>query len=153
MDRHTVKKYRHFLLSKQQHLDKTVSFLKTVLPEKNLFGDEQIEELTIRLTKRIESTIPFTKFLIEFNNFAKTIILPVIIYIAGVYSGNLGQLDFKTVSIWAISVVLLLAILKFTWNYVFIVLRTITCRDHDAAIAFREDLMDIKLLYFSKGKI
>lgn len=153
VDRRTVKQYRKFLLNKQHHLDKTVSFLETALLGKNLFGAEQVEELTVRLTKRIESKIPFKNFLTGLSNFAKAIVLPVITYVAGVYSGNLGQLDFFTVASWAVSVVLLLGISSFAWSGVFAVLRTITCRDHDAAIALQEDLLDIKLLYFSDGKI
>lgn len=149
VDRHTVKKYRHYLASKQHHLDDTISFLKTALPGINLYGDKQIDELTVRLTKRIESTIPFAKFLTGLSNFAKAIILPVITYVAGVYSGNLGKLDIITVAGWAISVVLVLGLVKFTWSGISIILRTITCRNHDAALALREDLMDLKLMYFT----
>ncbi|MFZ2539409.1 MAG: hypothetical protein WAX04_10970 [Oscillospiraceae bacterium] len=153
VDRYTVKQYQQFLLSKQHHLEETVSFLKTALNGKNLFSAEQVEELTVRLTRRIESKIPFKNFLTICSNFVKAIILPVITYVAGIYSGNLGQLDFVTVASWGVSVVLLLGIARVAWSGVFAVLRTITCRDHDAAIALREDLMDIKLMYFSNSKI
>lgn len=153
MDRYAVKQYQQLLLNKQHHLDETVSLLETCLFGKNLFGMEQVEELTVRLTKRIESKIPFNNFLTGLSKFAKTIILPVITYVSGVYSGNLGQLDFVTVSSWAVSVVLILGIASFAWSGVTAVLRTITCRDYDAAIALREDLMDIKLLYFSNSKL
>lgn len=152
MDRHVVKKYRIFLLSRQNHLNKTVSFLETALPEKDLFNVGQIEELIARLTEHIESSIPFSRFLSGFNSFAKGIILPVITYIAGMYAGNLGHLDIEIVIRWSVAIVLLLGIARFTWEGVFIILRTVTCRQYDAAIAFREDLMDIKLLYFSESK-
>lgn len=148
IDRHMVKKYRRYLTSTQNHLDKTVSFLKTALPGIDLFGDKQIDELTVRLTKRIESTIPYTKFVTGLSNFTKAIILPIITYVAGIYSGNIGKLDFETVTIWAITAVLVLGTIKFTWSGISTILRTITCRNHDAAIAFREDLMDIKLLQY-----
>lgn len=150
LDRYSIKKYRIFLLGRQHHLDKTVTFLETILPGNNLFNIEQIEELTIRLTKQIESSIPFSRFLTRLNNFSKAIIFPIITYVAGLFSGDLGHLDVKTVASWAVSVILLLGIAGFTWSGVLMILRTITCRNHDAAIAFREDLLDIKLLYFTR---
>lgn len=152
VDRYAVKQYRQSLLSRKHHLDETISFLKTAL-ENKLFGAEQVEELTARLTKHIESKSPFKDFLTGLNNFAKAIILPVITYVAGVYSGNLGKFDFATVTNWAVSVVLLLGIAHFTWSYILTFLRIVICRNYDAAIALREDLMDIKLLYFSNGNI
>lgn len=149
IDRYTVKRYRKFLLNRQGHLDQTVIFLKTVISEKNLFTLENIEVLIERITKRIESKIPFKNFLTRLTNFSKAIILPVITYIAGIYSGNLGQIDFVTVTNWAMSIILILGIVNLTWNGIFIMLRMMICRDYDASIALLEDLMDIKLLHFS----
>lgn len=151
LDRYAVKRYRQFLLNKQCHLEEIVSFLKTILPEKNLFGVEYVEELTTRLTISIELKTPFKDSLTRLSNFAKAIIFPVITYVAGIYSVNLGQLGFETVTNWAVIIVFLLGIAYFTWNGVFTFLRTIACRNYDAAIALREDLMDIKLLYFSNN--
>ena len=151
-DRKIAKEYQIFIANKQHHLSKVVVLLKNALPDTNLFGLEQIEQLILRLSKQIESTIPFANFLTSLSNFAKAIILPIITYIAGIFSSNLGKLDFETVAGWGISVVLLLGVVQFAWNGFSVVLRTVTCRNHDAAIAFREDLMDIKLMYFSDRK-
>lgn len=150
-DKYTVKQYSLFLLGKQHHLEETVSFLKTTLPGNNLFNADQIEELTVRLTKRIEAKKPFKNFLNISSNFTKIVILPVVTYVAGVYSGDLKQLDFETVAVLAMSVMLFLGIGCVACSGILVILRTMICKDRDAAIALREDLMDIKLLYFSNN--
>lgn len=114
-----------------------------------MFTLENVEVLIERITKRIESKKPFENFMTKLADFSKAIILPVITYIAGICSANLRQIDFVTVTNWAISIILILGIINLTWNGIFVLLRMMIFRDYDAAIALLEDLMDIKLLHFS----
>lgn len=149
VDRCTAKEYRRFLLSQQEQLGKTISFLHSTLPDIDLYNIEQINMLIQRLTGRIEAKVPFKNFLSGLANFAKGIVLPVVTYIAGIYSKSLENVSIDTVAVDGLVIILLLGLACLVWNFFSAFIRTILCRDYDAAVSFREDLLDIKLLYFS----
>jgi hypothetical protein len=89
-DRLVVKRHQKFISAKQGHLDKVASFLKMAIPDKNLFGKSQIEELINRLSNRIEIGAPFHKFKSSLSNFGKAFIIPIITYVAGLYTRNIN---------------------------------------------------------------
>ncbi|MPM23943.1 hypothetical protein SDC9_70420 [bioreactor metagenome] len=147
-DRLMVKRHQQFISTKQEHINKVALFLKTAIPDNNLFSRKQIEELINRLSYRIEIGAPFNKFKSSFSKFGKVIILPIITYIAGVYTGNISELEFTVVITWAISTILIIGLGYVTWGMLAQGLQKITCRNYDAAIALKEDLLDIRLLFF-----
>lgn len=53
---------------------------------------------------------------------------------------------------WAISVILIIGLGYIMWGMLSQGLQKITSRNYDAAIAFKEDLLDIKLLFFINDK-
>jgi len=148
-DRVTVKRYQKFILAKQDHLNDVVLFLQTAVPNNNLYTSKQIDEMIQRLTERIDASIPFKAFKSNLSSFGKAIILPAITFIAGVYSSTIGQIDFWVVLTWTLSGIFLLGTLGIMWGVLSNALQKITCRDYDAAISFREDLLDIQLLFFT----
>lgn len=150
-DRFAVKRWQQIVLGKKEHLSKVILFLKTSVTENDLYNEKQIDELIKRLTERIETRIPFNNFKSSLINFGKSIILPVITYIAGIYSSEFSKTDLNTVVTLAISIVLLLGCVFIIWDFVIQSLRKIYHRDYDAAIAFKEDLLDIKLLFFKSS--
>ncbi|MEY8360329.1 hypothetical protein AALA99_15170 [Anaerotruncus colihominis] len=86
------------------------------------------------------------------SNFGKTIVFPIITYIAGIYTTNIRELEFTMVLTWAISVILIIGLGYIMWGMLSQGLQKITSRNYDAAIAFKEDLLDIKLLFFINDK-
>lgn len=147
-DRLTVKRHQQFICTKQEHINKAVLFLKTAIPDNDLFSRKQIEELINRLSYRIELGAPFNKFKSSLSKFGKVILLPIITYIAGVYTGNISELELTVVVTWAISIILLIGLGYMTLGMLAQGLQKITCRNYDAAIALKEDLLDIRLLFF-----
>lgn len=53
---------------------------------------------------------------------------------------------------WAISIILIIGLGYAMWGMLSQGLQKITCRNYDAAIALKEDLLDIKLLFFVNDK-
>lgn len=151
-DRRMVKRHRQFISAKKEHLNKVTLFLKTAIPDKDLFSEKQVEELIDRLSIRIDSGAPFNKFKSNLSNFGKVIIFPIITYIAGVYTTNISQVEFTVVIVWAISIILIIGLAYLMWGMLSQAIQEITCRDYDAAIALKEDLLDIKLLFFMNNK-
>lgn len=147
-DRLTVKRYQQFICTKQDHISKVAFFLKTTIPDNDLLNRKQIEELISRLSYRIESGAPFNRFKSNLSKFAKVIVLPIITYIAGVYTGNISELELTVVATWAISIILIIGLGYMAWGMLAQGLQKITCRNYDAAIALKEDLLDIRLLFF-----
>ena len=143
-----VKRSPKFISEKQEHINEVVSFLKIAIPENNLFCKKQIEELISRLSDRIEAGAPFNKFKLRLSNFGKVIILPTFTYIAGLYTSFLGQLEFTVVAAWALSIILVVGLIYITLGMLAQGIQKITCRNYDAAIALKEDLLDIKMLCF-----
>lgn len=150
-DRYTVKQYQRILSGKRDHLAEVASLLRTAVPGENLYHAEQIEEMIERLTNRIETRIPFRNLRSGLSGFGKAIVLPAATYIAGAYSARISQAEFQTVLTWGILIVLILGLADAAIRIVTQALRKITCRDYDAAVAFREDLLDIRLLFFTAG--
>ncbi|WP_312047525.1 hypothetical protein [Anaerotignum sp.] len=149
IDRLTVKQYRQFLIKKEDRLRKTMLYLKTTIATRDLCNEVQIDELIKRLSDRIDKREPFRNFINGAINFSKAIIFPVVSFIAGVYSNDLGNLSWEILCKYSILVILVMGILRISWVGVSMIVRTLLCRDYDAALALREDLLDIKLLYFS----
>lgn len=147
-DRLTVKRYQQFICTKQDHISKVAFFLKTTIPDNDLLNRKQIEELISRLSYRIESGAPFNRFKSNLSKFATVIILPIITYIAGVYTGNISELELTVVATWAMSIILIIGLGYIVWGMLAQGLQKITCRNYDAAIALKEDLLDIRLLFF-----
>lgn len=148
LEHYSAKNYQQFLKNKQDHLNDTISLLKTTLSPQSLYSSKQINALIERLTELIDSNIPFRNFLTALRNFAKAVIVPIIAFIAGLYSGYLKQFGFQTIATWSAILILLLGFICLAWWGFSSMLRSITYRNYNAAIALREDLRDIKLLYF-----
>ncbi len=148
LDRYTVKHHISFLQNRQSHLKETEEFLQKVIPDVNLLQKEMIDELIKRLSDRIDQRVPFKSFMKGIENFAKAIILPIITYVAGVYSTGLEEMSIDIVATYAVSIIMLLGIARLSWVGFSDIAKTFFCRDYNAAIAFREDLLDLRLLYF-----
>ena len=143
-----VKRHQQFISRNQGHINKVVSFLKTAIPDSDLFCKTQVEELINRLSSRIDSGAPFSKFESSLCNFGKIIIVPVIAYIAGAYTANIRKLEFIVVLTLAISIILIIGLCYITCGMLLQGLKKVIHRNYDAAIALKEDLLDIRLLFF-----
>lgn len=152
LDRYTVKHHIAFLQNRQSHLKETEVFLKKTIPDVNLFQEELIDELIKRFSDRIDQRVPFKNFLKGIESFAKAIILPIITYVAGVYSAGLEEISIDVVATYAVFIIMLLGIVRLSWVGFSDIAKTFFCRDYNAAIAFREDLLDLRLLYFRIDK-
>lgn len=152
LDRYTVKHHIAFLQNRQSHLKETEVFLKKTIPDVNLFQEELIDELIKRLSDRIDQRVPFKNFLKGIESFAKAIILPIITYVAGMYSAGLEEISIDVVATYAVFIIMLLGIVRLSWVGFSDIAKTFFCRDYNAAIAFREDLLDLRLLYFRIDK-
>ena len=152
LDRYTVKHHISFLQNRQSHLKETEMFLQKTIPDVDLFQKEMIDELIKRLSDRIDQRVPFKNFLKGIENFAKAIILPVITYVAGVYSAGLEEISIDVVATYAIFTIMFLGIIRLSWVGFSDIAKMFFCRDYNAAIAFREDLLDLQLLYFRVDK-
>lgn len=149
-DRYMVKHHAIALQNRQDRLNKAQQFLRESVPDTNLYQKAIIDELIKRLSERIDQKIPFKNFLKGVGDFAKAIILPVVTYVAGVYSGGLEGITVDIVVAYAVAVIFLLGVLRLTWAGFSAIAQTFFCRDYNAAVAFREDLLDLRLLYFLK---
>lgn len=151
-DRLMVKRHRQFISAKKEHANNVKLFLKTVISDKDLFSKRQVEELIARLSIRIDTGAPFKKFKSNISNFGKAIIFPIVTYIAGIYTTNVSELEFMVVLAWAINIILIIGLGYVIWGMLSQGLQKITCRNYDAAIALKEDLLDIRLLFFVDDK-
>lgn len=151
-DRMTVKHYRRYISANKEQINRVAKLLNTAIPANDLLYKEQVEELIERLSVRINAGSPSNKRRAILSNWGNGIVLPIIAYIAGVYATSISKLEFTVVFTLAISIILILGLVYITFGMLAPVLQKITCRDHDGAIALREDLLDIKLLFFVKDK-
>lgn len=149
IDRLIVKKHQEIISTKKEHIDEVILFLKNAIPGHDLSGKNQVDELIARLSIRIDAGAPFNKFISQLRNFVKVIALPIIAYIAGVYSNTVSELDFWFVIGIAVSLILIIGFLYIISGMIYQELQKITCRNYDVAIALKEDLSDIKLLFFT----
>ncbi|MPM25563.1 hypothetical protein SDC9_72059 [bioreactor metagenome] len=147
IDRYSIKKYNLILKRRQCHVDDIISFLQTTIPDLDLYNADKINELVVRLEERIEAKVPLKNFMNGIKNFAKAIILPMVTFIAGLYSSELRELGYETMIGFGVVVIVYCAAAYMLWLLQLIFIRTIFCRDYDATVSFREDLLDIKLLY------
>jgi len=145
-----VKRYQYYLSQRQGHLEDVANFLQTVVPNNDLFNEPQVEELITRLTERVESGAPFKKLKEVVIGFGKSVILPIATFIAGLYTNNLQEMEPAVVVSYAIGVAMLVGVLYVLVKLFLELLKKLAFRDYDAAVAFRNDLLDIKLLYFMK---
>ena len=150
-NRRLVKQSQVHLRNKAMHLKKVKVFLETVYPESNLYSAEKIDMLINRLSEYVSKCQPYKSFLDKLGAFVKSIILPVITYIAGIYSSDLGTLGFSEVVGPAITIIIMLAILYTVGSFIFSLCRQIICQNYNAALALCEDLQDIKLIYFTES--
>ncbi len=150
VDRTMVKRYQYYLSQRQGHLENVVSFLQTVVPNTDLFNGPQVEELITRLTERIELGAPFKKLKEVVMGFGKSVILPFATFIAGLYTNDLQKMEPVVVVSYAIGVAMLVGILYVLIKLFLELLKKLAFRDYDAAVAFRNDLLDIKFLSFTK---
>lgn len=148
LDRYAVKHHAAFLQNRQGHLKETERFLREVIPNVNLFQKEKIEELINRLSERIDQEAPFKNFLKGWGSFAKTIVLPIVAYVAGVYAPNLGEISFNVIASHAVFIIIFLSIVWMVWLGLSSILKSIFFRDYDAAMELWKDLLDLRLLYF-----
>lgn len=148
-DRYIVKQYQGSLHNEALHLENVKAFLETVYPEQTLFSSWKIDALITRLSEYILKLQPFKSFVGKLGVFTKSIILPVITYIAGIYSANVNTFGFANVVGFAVAIIAILAMFYIIWLFVSSALRKIIYRDYDAALALCEDLRDIKLIYFT----
>lgn len=148
-DRYFVKQFRSALVSKTSRIENVTTLLQTVLPDQSLYTKVHVEALIERLSERIALRPPFRSFMQHLSSFGKWIIVPVITYVAGVYSSSLQTLAAEVVVVYALAVIIISAILYALCLFLSSVIRRITNRDYDAAMALCEDLKDIKLLHFS----
>ena len=149
LDRYTVKHHDRLLRNRQNRLDETKAFLQDTIPDVNLYQSKTLDELINRLSDRIDERIPFKNFLKSIKDFARAIVLPVVTFITGVYSGGLEKISVDIVASYGMSIILLLGVIRLAWGGFSEVTQTVFCRDYNAAIALREDLRDLRLLYFS----
>lgn len=152
-DRYAVKQHRRALENRNEHLTDVTDFLKTVIPGTDLFNPDQVGELVNRLTGIVEENRPFARFGRSIKNFANTIVIPIITFVAGVCSSYLQQMDISVVLVYGIAAIFTIAIIWFLTSMLLDFVRPFLCRDFDAAVSLREDLMDLQLLHFpAKGK-
>ena len=148
-DNYLIKKYKEGILTETSHLEKVATILQTILPNGTLYTESQIELLIDRLSERIISQKPFGSLGKHLFDFAKYIIIPIITFIAGAYSGKIPELEFSIVASFALGTIVFLAIIYAIVLFLFPFVKRIVNRDYYACIALCEDLKDIKLLYFS----
>ena len=149
-DRYFVKKYQKLLQNRALHLDEIKLFLDSIYPEHSLFSNATIDKLIERLSEYVLAHQPFKSFVGRLANFVKTIVIPAITFIAGLFTSEMQTLGFANIVVSAFAIVAILALFYIFWIFVSSALRKIIFRDYDAAIALLEDLQDIKLLYFSQ---
>ncbi|MCB6365367.1 hypothetical protein LI291_04120 [Intestinibacillus massiliensis] len=149
-DRLMVKHHRQIISKKKEHVKTVKLFLKTAIPDKDLYSKKQVEELIGRLSIRIDTGAPFNKFKSNLISFAKVIVFPIITYIAGMYSTNIREHEFTAVIAWTINIILIIGLVYIACGMLSQAVQKITCRNYDAAIALKEDLLDIKLLFFEQ---
>lgn len=147
-DRYAVKRHRRALESRNEHLTDVTGFLKTVIPGVDLINPDQIGELVDRLTGIIEEKRPFARIGRSMRRFANSVVVPIITFIAGVCSTYLRQMDVSVVLIYGTAAIVTTAFLWFTTSMLLDFIRPIFCRDFDADVSLREDLLDLQLLHF-----
>ena len=149
-DRYLIKQYRKIIRHESLHLEQLKYFLHKVYPEHSLFTAPQIDSLISRLSEYILMYEPFKSIADKLVSFVKSIVLPVIAFIAGLYSSEMKTLGITTIVGLSISIIVFLAMLYVLWIFISSVLRKIVFRDYEAAITLRDDLRDIQLLYFAQ---
>lgn len=151
-DRVAVKRYRSALGCRQDHLNAVVEFLKTTVPGVDLYNPEHINELVSRLSDRIDEKRPFARITSKLKSFSTAIVLPVITYIAGVYASQLQEIEVGTVITYGVGIILIIATIWLALSTFLDAVRPVFCRDYDAAVSLREDLMDLLLLHFCENR-
>ncbi len=144
-DRCIVGTYKTYIQRRNDRLNKLEEILLHAIPGINLSQKEIMDEIIQRLTERIEKRVPFKNLLGSLGSFSKVIVLPVITYVAGAYSSSLEQITINVVAAYAIAIVIICGVIRLSWELVSRAAKVIFCRDYHAAIALREDLLDLHL--------
>ena len=152
-DNYLIKNFKAGVLSEASHLEKVSTLLQTVLPDNTLYTEGQIDLLIDRLSERITSQKPFHSFGKHLFDFVKYIIIPIITFVAGAYSGKIPEQEISVVASYALGTIVILAILYALVLFFGPIIKRIMNRDYYACIALCEDLKDIKLLYFSSSSV
>lgn len=152
IDRYSVKNHIASLKNRKQRIDETKDFLNDMFPELNWEDKDIINEVIERLTERIEKTIPLKNFINGITSFAKAIVVPIITYIAGVYSSGLEEMDISIVLTYAVAVIIFIGMIRLFWIGIYDIVRIFFNRNYDAAVALKEDLMDLRLMELNNKK-
>lgn len=148
-DRTVVRQHRKAIVNRMDHLQEFSDFLKNAIPKINLHDAEHIKELVSRFSVYTDEMYPFRKITNKVKQFTSAVIVPVIAYLAGIYTPFVSELELNTVLLVGVGIIVLLAI-AWIWSSMIIeILRPLFCRDYDAAVSMREDLLDLQLLYFT----
>lgn len=148
-DRYAVQQYRKALSARKEHLEMVMEFLKTAICGVDLCNPEKIAGLVERLSKRVEEKRPFYRISLRLKNFASFVVIPIITYIAGAFSSYLQQMELADVLLFGMGIIIAVATIWLVGTMLLDFLRLVFCRDFDAAVSLREDLLDLQLLHFS----
>lgn len=147
-DRVAVKRYRRALSKRHERLVEVVEFLQATVPDVNLYNQDKIDELIRRLSDYIQERKPFSRIINKMVNFAKNIVIPVIAYMAGLFAVQLQNVEITILVGYGVGIILVAAMVWLAMSVLQDAIRPVLCRDYDAAVSLREDLEDLKLLYF-----
>ena len=148
LNQYLVKHNLDFLQSRKRGLDDTKKFLKNVIPGIDLYQKDMIDELINRISGYIDQITPFKYYLDNIKSFTKTIMVPIISYIAGMHSNEIKNLSIDFIVKGGFRIIFLYIILKLIWDIFSDAVTILYCKNYNAAIAFREDLLDLRFLYF-----
>lgn len=148
-DRTVVRQHRKAIVNRMDHLKEFSDFLKDAIPNNNLHDAEHIKELVSRLSVYTDEMYPFRKITNKAKQFATAIVVPVVAYLAGAYTPLVLEQELNTVLTLGVGIIILLALAWIWGGMIMDILRPLFCRDYDAAVSMREDLLDLQLLYFS----
>ncbi len=148
LDRKMVREYQQYISAKQDHLGKVVELLQSSFPEHNLFTKNHIEALIDRLNINIKMNAPFSKAKAKIENLGTTLILPIATCMIGAYATSIAQTDPIITISYAVALLLAGLIIYISFIPFFEALKALLCRDYDAMVALRSDLLDIEFLYF-----
>lgn len=149
IDKYAIKQYHGSLQKEAQHLENVKIFLENECPGHNLYCADKVDILIIRLSEYTQKLRPFKTLTSKLVSFTKSIIFPVITYVAGAYSSNLVQLNLGNTIGYSVAIIAVSAIIYVVWIFISSILRRLIFRDYDIALALYEDLQDIKLIYFT----
>lgn len=145
-----VKKYKTTITKESGHLKDVIIFLEKDIADYHLYNETKINELIDRLTLFINEC-PLHTGSRQIAAFSKTIILPIITFVAGVYINDIRKIETLLVFNTAWSLIIFLLLVWIILKLLRYLLQKVLFKNYNAAVAFREDLLDIRLMLFSSG--